>query len=151
MSHWEAMLSHPNEWVEQWHILRPDADFRNVTKSNEDTLHTSGSYDVTRSSPDDDGETSDDDGGDDQRLQDKDIGPEPVLAFSDVEPIAAVNQGFQSGGAAVFPPPNWDKDKHQFKPKELTEEIDGETATPVMSSGEKKVSLHMSVLHMVIM
>ena len=63
MNHWEAMLSHPNEWVEQWHILRPDGDFRDVTKSNEDTLHTSGSYDVTRSSPDDDGEMSDDDDG----------------------------------------------------------------------------------------
>ena len=59
VSHWEAMLSHPNEWVEQWHILRPDADFRDVTKSSEDTLQAS--YDVTRSSPDDDGETSDDD------------------------------------------------------------------------------------------
>ena len=62
MSHWEAMLSHPNEWVEQWHILRPDADFRDVTKSSEDTLQAS-SYNVTRSSPDDDGETSDDDDG----------------------------------------------------------------------------------------
>ena len=64
MSHWEAMLSHPNEWVEQWHILRPDADFRDVTKSSEDALQaSSSSYDVTRSSPDDDddSETSDDD------------------------------------------------------------------------------------------
>ena len=67
MNHWEAMLSHPNEWVEQWHILRPDGDFRDVTKSNEDTLHASG--DVTRSSPDGGGETSDDD-DDDQSSQD---------------------------------------------------------------------------------
>ena len=65
VSHWEAMLSHPNEWVEQWHILRPDGDFRNITKSNEDTLHASG--DVTRSSPDDDGETSDEDNDDQER------------------------------------------------------------------------------------
>ena len=61
MCHWEAMLSHSNEWVEQWHILRPDADFRDVTKSSEDTLQASNSYDVTRSSLDDDGETSDED------------------------------------------------------------------------------------------
>ncbi|XP_065908463.1 uncharacterized protein [Dysidea avara] len=67
VNHWEAMLSHPNEWVEQWHILRPDGDFRDVTKSNEDTLHASG--DVTRSSPDGGGETSDDD-DDDQSSQD---------------------------------------------------------------------------------
>ena len=25
-SHWEAMLSHPGEWVEQWHELRPSMD-----------------------------------------------------------------------------------------------------------------------------
>ena len=158
MNHLEAMLSHPNEWVEQWHILQPDGDFRDVTKSNEDTLQASGSYDVTRSSPDDDGEKSD--GGNEQTLQDKDIGSKPVLAFSGAEPIVAVNPGFKSGGAAAFSQPVEDKgfvdmDEHQFKT--LTEEDtkmnqgDGETASPVKSSGVKKVSPHMSVLHMVIM
>ena len=33
MSHWEAMLSNPNQWVEQWQLLRPDGDCRDVTKS----------------------------------------------------------------------------------------------------------------------
>ena len=26
ISHWEAMLAHPGEWVEQWHTLRPSMD-----------------------------------------------------------------------------------------------------------------------------
>lgn len=26
VSHWEAMLSHPGEWAEQWHTLRPKMD-----------------------------------------------------------------------------------------------------------------------------
>lgn len=26
VSHWEAMLTHPGEWVEQWHQLRPSTD-----------------------------------------------------------------------------------------------------------------------------
>jgi len=77
VSHWEAMLSYPNEWVEQWHILRPDADFRDVTKSNDDTLQAnSSSYDVTRSSPVGDGETSDDDEGRSTSSQFK-----PMLVF----------------------------------------------------------------------
>ena len=77
MGHWEAMLSHPNEWVEQWHILRPDADFRDVTKSSEDTLQASNSYDVTRSSLDDDGETSDED--DEERNTSSQ--PRPILVL----------------------------------------------------------------------
>ena len=28
VSHWEAMLAHPGEWVEQWHTLRPSMDPR---------------------------------------------------------------------------------------------------------------------------
>jgi len=28
------MLSNSNQWVEQWHLLRPDADFRDITKTN---------------------------------------------------------------------------------------------------------------------
>ena len=27
-------MSNPNQWVEQWHLLRPDADFRDITKTN---------------------------------------------------------------------------------------------------------------------
>ena len=30
VSHWEAMLSRPGEWVEQWHILRPSMDPRDI-------------------------------------------------------------------------------------------------------------------------
>ena len=26
VSHWEAMLAHPGEWVERWHTLRPSMD-----------------------------------------------------------------------------------------------------------------------------
>ena len=26
LSHWEAVLAHPGEWVEQWHTLRPSTD-----------------------------------------------------------------------------------------------------------------------------
>jgi len=29
------MLSNPNQWVEQWHVLRPDADFRDHTQKDE--------------------------------------------------------------------------------------------------------------------
>lgn len=28
------MLDKPNEWAEQWHVLRPDADFRKTTEQN---------------------------------------------------------------------------------------------------------------------
>ena len=31
VSHWEAMLSRPGEWVEQWHTLRPSMDPRSVS------------------------------------------------------------------------------------------------------------------------
>ena len=26
VTHWEAMLAHPGEWVEEWHVLRPSMD-----------------------------------------------------------------------------------------------------------------------------
>ena len=26
VSHWEGMLAHPSQWVEQWHTLRPSMD-----------------------------------------------------------------------------------------------------------------------------
>lgn len=46
------MLETPNEWVEQWHILRPDADFRKVTdrarSSSPDDEGFSSSYDALR-------------------------------------------------------------------------------------------------------
>ena len=149
MSHWEAMLSHPNEWVEQWHILRPDADFRDVTKSSEDTLQASNSYNVTRSSPDDDGETSDDDGDDDQSSQD--IGPKSVLVFPDKEPVTAVNQEFQPGRAATFPRQAGNKgvidmDEYQFRTLTLENTKmnrgDGETVLPLKTTGTKKVGAH---------
>ena len=33
VSHWEAMLAHPGEWVEKWHSLRPTMDPRNIDLS----------------------------------------------------------------------------------------------------------------------
>jgi len=33
VSHWEAMLAHPGEWVEKWHTLRPTMDPRNIDLS----------------------------------------------------------------------------------------------------------------------
>lgn len=55
MTHWEAMIERPDEWVEQWHVLRPDADFRKVLESNtgtsSDNRGFTDSYEVLRSSP----------------------------------------------------------------------------------------------------
>ena len=34
ISHWEAALAHPGEWVEQWHTLRTTMDHRKVDISN---------------------------------------------------------------------------------------------------------------------
>ena len=34
ISHWEAMLAHPGEWVEQWHTLRPSMHPRASNFSN---------------------------------------------------------------------------------------------------------------------
>jgi len=142
VSHWEAMLSHPNEWVEQWHILRPDADFRDVTKSNNDTpkASSSSSYDVTRGSPEDDG---DDD--DDKISQEKDIGPEPVEVFAGEEPVAAINQGFQPGHAATFPRQAENKvvvdvDEYQFRAPTMEVNQGDES---LKMTGVKKVSTHM--------
>ena len=33
VSHWEAALAHPGEWVEQWHTLRPSMDPRSIDLS----------------------------------------------------------------------------------------------------------------------
>ena len=35
VSHWEAMLAHPGEWVERWHTLRPSMDPRRSDFSNQ--------------------------------------------------------------------------------------------------------------------
>ena len=35
VSHWEAMLSRPGEWVEQWHTLRPSMDPRDIDLSSQ--------------------------------------------------------------------------------------------------------------------
>ena len=53
------MLDKPNEWAEQWHVLRPDADFRKITEENktpslENATGFTDSYEALRSSPDDD-------------------------------------------------------------------------------------------------
>ena len=38
VSHWEAMLSRPGEWVEQWHTLRPSMEARILDLSGETSL-----------------------------------------------------------------------------------------------------------------
>ena len=35
ISHWEAMVAHPGEWVERWHTLRPSMDPRGSDFSNQ--------------------------------------------------------------------------------------------------------------------
>ena len=42
VSHWEAMLTHPTEWVEQWHTLRHTMDPRDVLLAAADSKGLSG-------------------------------------------------------------------------------------------------------------
>jgi len=57
------MLSKPDEWVEQWHLLRPDADFRKVSEEdNKKPAENEGftdSYEALRSSPENNSVDSD--------------------------------------------------------------------------------------------
>ena len=39
VSHWESMLAHPSQWVEQWHTLRPSMESRDIDYS---TLRDAG-------------------------------------------------------------------------------------------------------------
>ena len=36
VSHWEGMLAHPSQWVEQWHTLRPSMEPRDIDYSTLD-------------------------------------------------------------------------------------------------------------------
>ena len=38
VSHWEAMLAHPGEWVEEWHVLRPSMDPLGAISGNKPPL-----------------------------------------------------------------------------------------------------------------
>ena len=49
VSHWEAMLTHPTEWVEQWHTLRPTMDPRDVLPTA--PADSKGAHDETLSKP----------------------------------------------------------------------------------------------------
>lgn len=40
ISHWEAMLAQPGEWVEQWHTLRPSMDPRRSDYTNQSAPST---------------------------------------------------------------------------------------------------------------
>ena len=154
------MLSQPNQWVEQWHVLRPDADFRDITKSSEDTPQASRSVE-------DDGETSDEDdqttlgntsttkpilvvpGGDDddQTSLGETSELKPVLVYPGEGPLAAVNQGFHPGSAATFPRPVEKKVFHNMDDYEfraLTKEntkINMGSTTSLRTAGGKKVSV----------
>ena len=46
ISHWEAMLAHSGEWVEQWHTLRPSMDPRGSDFSNQSAPSTLPSHPV---------------------------------------------------------------------------------------------------------
>ena len=49
-SHWEAMLLQPGEWVEQWHMLRPSMESRQVIKMRRKTSISEVNVNISLSS-----------------------------------------------------------------------------------------------------
>ena len=49
-SHWESMLSKPGEWVEQWHVLRPSMDPRQLIKMRRKTSISEVNVNISLSS-----------------------------------------------------------------------------------------------------
>ena len=49
-SHWEAMLSQPGEWVEQWHTLRPSMEPRQMIKMRRKTSISEVNVNISLSS-----------------------------------------------------------------------------------------------------
>ena len=96
MTHWEAMIEQPDEWVEQWHVLRPDADFRKVTDSTSDHAGLTDSYEALRSSPENNS-------GDELQPRQRSsslgnsTGPKPVLVYPGSDSTSDV------GSSATFP------------------------------------------------
>ena len=116
MSHWEQMLEKTNEWIEYWHALRPDADFRKVSENklpSPDNIGLTESYEAMRSSP----ETTD-------------IEPQPRQRSSSLgnKPLpksVLVYPGDNDGNLATFPRRSVDNDPSKLddeKFKALTNE-----------------------------
>lgn len=122
MSHWESMIQKPNEWVERWHVLRPDADYRkvteNTTSSLDNTAALSSSYEALRSSPEN---ASDDElerrpRSSSLSLESKPTIPKPVLVYPGSDEKLS-----EIGSAATFPRRAESKELLKLDDRELKE------------------------------
>ena len=117
MIHWEAMLARPNEWVEKWHSLRPDADFRKVLENSNQSEITglADSYEPLRSSPET--QSSDNDLDAQPRQRSTSLGHNPVVKPVLVYPGSDASSDV--GSSATFPRRVEDKSPLKLDDNEL--------------------------------
>ena len=102
MTHWETMLQRPNEWVEQWHMLRPDADFRKVSDKlpSPEVTALTDSFELHRSpSPD----SSYSDSEPQPRQRSSSLGNKPATPKSVIVYPGSDNGSADIGSSATFP------------------------------------------------
>ena len=148
MSHWEAMLEKPNEWLEQWHVLRPDADFRKVSENklpSPDIAALTDSYEPLRnSSPENSSDTEPQPRQRSSSLGNKPA-PKSVLVYPGTD--AVTDKPTDIGNSATFPRRVENKDPlilddHELKAltKENTK-LNRESICSLTDTGVKKVML----------
>ena len=119
MSHWEAMLEKPDEWLEQWHVLRPDADFRKVSENklpSPDIAALTDSYEPLRnSSPENSSDTEPQPRQRSSSLGNKPA-PKPVLVYPGSDDVTKVTD---IGNSATFPRRVENKDPLKLDEHEL--------------------------------
>jgi len=96
------MLQRPNEWVEQWHVLRPDADFRKVSENklpSPEVAALTDSFELHRSrSPDGSSDSEPQPRQRSSSLGHKPAAPKPVIVYPGSD-----NKSTDIGSSATFP------------------------------------------------
>ena len=149
MSHWEAMLDRPHQWVEQWHVLRPDADFRKVSENkppSSDILGLTDSYEALRtSSPENSSDLEPQPRQRSSSLDNKSI-PKSVLVYPGTD--STTDKSTDVGNSATFPRRVESKDALKLDDEEwkaLTKENtklnrgNGSSVTSLTDANGKKV------------
>ena len=149
MSHWEAMLERPNEWVEQWHVLRPDADFRKVSENripSPDIAALTDSYEPLRnSSPDNTSDTEPQPRQRSSSLGNKPATPKSVLVYPGKDVVT--DKPADIGNSATFPRRVETKDPlklDDYELKALTKEntkLNRSSTASLTDVGAKKVMM----------
>ena len=118
MTHWEAMLQRPNEWVEQWHVLRPDADFRKVSENklpSPEVTALTDSFELHRS-PSPDGYS---DSEPQPRQRSSSLGNKPATPKSVIVYPGSDDRSADIGSSATFPRRVESKDPLKLNDHEL--------------------------------